>query len=197
MPRDSTPQVRIPSMTPEKARPILRWLFTVAAALSLVLCVAAAVFWARSYGWPEQLSRFFSRCYVEVNSYGGRLDVEFTTYPRRVPREPWELRLRHESISIESRSAGPTLANRLGFEADRVPGLSYTLYVIIVPWWSVFLIGALCAGGSAAWLWRDRSRRKAGLCPLCGYDLRATPHRCPECGAVPTTIPTRSGGDLA
>jgi hypothetical protein len=67
----------------------------------------------------------------------------------------------------------------------------------VVPHW--FL--ASLAGALPAWwlarhpprTWespRARRRRARGLCPRCGYDVRATPARCPECGTVVSVAPS-------
>ncbi len=56
-----------------------------------------------------------------------------------------------------------------------------------LPYWCLASATATLPG---VWfgLWRGRWRRQRraalGLCPTCGYDLRASPDRCPECGAV-------------
>ena len=51
------------------------------------------------------------------------------------------------------------------------------------PLWVVALVTAAVP---ATWVVRRARRRtdpEPGLCPRCGYDLRAPPGRCPECGA--------------
>ena len=54
-----------------------------------------------------------------------------------------------------------------------------------IRYWPVVLLTlGLSAAGSALHFTdqRRRKRRASGLCRSCGYDLRATPDRCPECG---------------
>ena len=56
---------------------------------------------------------------------------------------------------------------------------------IWVPFWAIVPTLAILP---AIWLAVSpppHLRHKPGLCQKCGYDLRATPERCPECGTLP------------
>jgi hypothetical protein len=60
--------------------------------------------------------------------------------------------------------------------------------VTIPAWFPMLLLAIL----PAIWLKSrnlKRKRKLLGLCPKCGYDLRASPKRCPECGT-----PVDAGG---
>ena len=52
---------------------------------------------------------------------------------------------------------------------------SWSYYLLIIP---LSIPGMFCVLGAL----RRMRRRYRGHCVLCGYDLRASPERCPECG---------------
>jgi predicted RNA-binding Zn-ribbon protein involved in translation (DUF1610 family) len=56
--------------------------------------------------------------------------------------------------------------------------------------WAVILIFLVLPGIWFVMYRRQRlisHRRRSGLCIACGYDLRASVDRCPECGAAVST----------
>jgi len=77
------------------------------------------------------------------------------------------------------------LGGTAGFVFDRERGG----FIVGVPYWlACSLLASL-----PAFRWRRRGPT-AGLCSACGYDLRATPDRCPECGAIAGAAGEQVGG---
>ncbi|MDP9172415.1 MAG: hypothetical protein M3O30_00925 [Planctomycetota bacterium] len=60
-------------------------------------------------------------------------------------------------------------------------------------WWFTIITGILPAR-SLVRRWRHSKWRGSNRCSQCGYDLRASPIRCPECGTV--RLPEFHKGDI-
>ena len=147
--------------------------------LSLLLCLASAGVWVRSY-WRcdhygfSQLSTVYTDR-GELVALVAQPDWNFTmeigygsdvppdpleTYnPRRVSRRTWNLFIAHGEQSL---------------------GLSFTVAKL----WAVVVFTGLLPALAIGRRLRRRRMDASGLCPICGYDLRATPERCPECGTI-------------
>ena len=141
--------------------------------LSLLLCVAAVVLWARSYFVQDMLYVPVGRRTAVIQSASGQL---FTLVVRQPIGARW---LRQPGKPPEGDSRiGALVRVRWDF------GSRSQSHYLILPHWPVAALAALpLVARVVIRRWR-RGRLRFGLCPRCGYDLRATPGRCPECGAT-------------
>ena len=180
---------------------VKRRLVTLAAAASLLLCVATTVLWVRSFIRSDAVLYFANaRRAWAIQSARGHLD--FTNWtsdePQQVPG------FGAPGFQYKSGSAANyATAEDWGRGLDPSPDLgsawfmgfgflSYDAFpenrlrAIGIPHWFLAL---LCAIPPALRLrgWMGSWRNPAhNLCSACGYDVRATPDRCPECGAAPS-----------
>lgn len=73
----------------------------------------------------------------------------------------------------------------LGPYTQPFPSTAAPHYLAIVfPYWLPALLLAIPSALCIRSIIRSRTAPRPGYCVHCGYDLRATPDRCPECGTV-------------
>jgi len=134
-----------------------RKLFTLGAAISFALLLFSTIMWVRSY-IKSDLQSFFTPNKWEtlVSSDEGVIEFFGTWSPDEKDKHPFETT--HYSVRYWM----------LALAAGLLPSA-----------WLTFRLPPILRQ-------RVRSQRQERRqCPNCGYDLRATPDRCPECGAAP------------
>jgi hypothetical protein len=83
---------------------------------------------------------------------------------------------------------GPLRWQSWGQVMPAIPVAQHNRRIGVSHWFVAGLLAIAPASAGFRRIIRSRRRRARigrGLCPACGYDLRATPGRCPECGEVP------------
>ena len=153
-----------------------RQLFNLSAALSLVLFIATAALWARTIWRPMYILvrpvTLLERGYL-IYANEGRLALMVLWVGSGEKRQENE----HELAGF-----------RVVRRSEIVVGQNST--AVEAPFWFLVIIsGALPSWWALNARRRRRLRRlEGGRCVKCGYDLRATPDRCPECGAAARAV---------
>ena len=140
--------------------------------LSLFCCFAALPLWVRSYWATDEITYRGTERAFRVRSYCGAIEVISSRF--MIVLTGWSHIFNSRYYPAES--GWMDMADLTW----RVPYFSFFVWTAAVPWYWLLI----------PWLRRRSRLQRCGLCPTCGYDLRATPNRCPECGTIPVSPQT-------
>jgi hypothetical protein len=204
---------------------MLRILLNAVTALSLVLCIATVVLWARSYVIDDCFRLPYRVSETSLDFQGDERWLESNLgvlYFIHNHREQHKGRAqpaaamgplwmsppadRNHAINAPRKNFHPPDGwNFAGFGARQTSGGStggegswsrFQSTALAVPHWFAAAMISMVAAVSLlrGVVRRTRGCRDPALCRSCGYDLRATSDRCPECGTLPTAKDARLPG---
>jgi hypothetical protein len=171
-----------------------------AAIVSCLLLTAILALWLRSHYDSDTYFRMADgRCYT-LDCFRGEFSLWIGEIPPDMPAH-WGHEHYDDSVaitSIEIPIINPTGDDfwwaGFGYASNRrmpivnVPDRFFNnVKGIVIPFWSVALPTAILWVRWTRRALRARRDRSFGLCSTCGYDLRASAERCPECGTTFST----------
>lgn len=190
-----------------------RLLLNIAALLSTLLGIFIIAVWIRShypttrYEWtrrdllaPRELRQREYQLHLAKNALflqGSDWTITDRSQILGLARRPtgvWTF-LREPIGGVVQFSPLPKSILGLGYQSTGGTGQTIPGFFFRLPYWMALLP---CCLLPAIWFRNNlhsRTQRKwaaTGCCPRCGYDLRASPARCPECGQAnptPNTSP--------
>lgn len=172
---------------------MIRHFSAITAMLSLLLCALAAGLWVRSGRTTDMLGREWPSHLVRLISTRGHLIV-WEQIARPIEPGPWAFHTvmtqRFDKRCVHCTTAWSIAGASFERSAPDAALASWQSRTVIVPYWlaalTFFALPLIRLRGAVQ---RFSRRRRPGSCHSCGYDLRASKSRCPECGiAIPRNI---------